>query len=349
MKILTKLEDALEVYSSEAAERTFKWIFNEIHHTCYLLVIKDGVPSMVKLDPQGIPASLRKTLRQKTKLAKTLRNKPLRLMGCVVKVRKEGTATHEFPKWIESIPQKLPDGAYILNLTDAVILNKEGNYLPILGGSGARGFRDVPIPNYDDVRLAMGYDKLGIFETSWTAKKPIAVFRGGPTGCGTTSKTNQRLRLAEMRSPLLDVGLTRVKSSNPRIDPERGLSMMETNMSPVSFMSMEDQSKYKYIIHVDGNVAAYRLLATMMTGSLILRVKSVYTLWADSVLEDGVHYISIAEDLSDLESTIEWCRNNDSKCRAIAKKGRSVAQKLLTRESIDSYFVKVLRKIKRSF
>lgn len=348
MKILTKLEDALDVYSSDVAERTFKWIFNEIHHTCYLLVVKEGVRTMFKLDPPGIPASLRKTLRQKTKLAKTLRNKSLRLMGCVVKQRKEGTTTHEYPLWIESIPHKVPEGAYILNLTDAVILRKEGEYLPVLSGSGAHGFFDVPIPNYDDVRIVMGFDKLPEFQTAWSEKKPIAVFRGGPTGCGTTSKTNQRLKLAEMRSPLLDVGITRTKSSNPRIDPVRGLSMIETSVSPVPFMSMEEQSAHKYIIHVDGNVAAYRLLTTMMTGSLILRVKSVYTLWADSVLEDGVHYLSVAEDLSDLETRIAWCKDNDAKCRAIAKKGRTVAQKLLTKEFADAYFVKTLRKIKRA-
>ncbi len=348
MKILTRVEDALELYNTDVAERTFKWIFNELHHTCYLLVVKTGVPTMVKLDPPGIPTSLRKTLRQKTKIAKTLRNKSLRLMGCVVKQRKEGSSTHEFPVWIESIPHKLPDGAYILNLTDAVILRKEGEYLPVLSGSGAHGFYDIPIPNYDDVRLVMGYDKLPVFQTTWSEKKPIAVFRGGPTGCGTTSRTNQRLKLAEMRSPVLDVGITRTKSSNPRIDPERGLSMIETSVDPVGFMSMEEQSTYKYIIHVDGNVAAYRLLTTMMTGSLILRVKSVYTLWADSVLEEGVHYISIAEDLLDLESTLAWCQKNDAKCRSIAKKGRTVAQKLLTKEFVDAYFVKVLRKIKRA-
>ena len=41
-------------------------------------------------------------------------------------------------------------------------------------------------------------------------------------------------------------------------------------------MPMEEQSKYKYIIHIDGNVNAYRLLNSMLTGSLILRVKSEY-------------------------------------------------------------------------
>ena len=347
MKILTKLEDALSVYKSDVAERTFKWIFNDIHHTCYLLLVKNGVPSMFKLDPQGIPTSLRKTLRQKTKLAKTLRNKPLRLMGCVVKVRKEGTTTHEFPRWIESIPYKLPDGAFLLNLTDAVILRKEDGFLPVLSGSGAHGFHDIPMPNYDDVRIAMGFDTVPVFETVWSEKKPIAVFRGGPTGCGTTSKTNQRLKLAEMVSPLMDVGITRTKSPNPRIDPERGLSMIETSVSPVPFMSMAEQSKHKYIIHVDGNVAAYRLLTTMLTGSLILRVKSVYTLWSDSVLEEGVHYISIAEDLSDLESTLVWCQKNDAKCRSIAKKGLAIAQKLLSKEYIDKYFVKLLKGVKK--
>jgi hypothetical protein len=46
-------------------------------------------------------------------------------------------------------------------------------------------------------------------------------------------------------------------------------------------MTLKEQSRFKYIVHIDGNVNAYRLLTTMKTGSVILRVVSEYTSWAD--------------------------------------------------------------------
>ena len=353
-------------WSFDAIEPTLKYIFDTLHHTCYLLCVESSKPTLYKLEPSGIPDYhenlIRKTLKQRSKLAKTLRNKPLRVMNCIIKQRKsESTSSAEFPRWLDSIQYRLPDGVFILNLTDAVILRKDGRLpwepmstktklnpsLPILGGSGAIGYWDIPMPNYDDIRIIMGYDKIGNYETDWSAKKDVAVFRGGPTGCGTTPRTNQRLHLAEMRSPELDVGLTRVKTGNVRVDPEEGLSLIETDIKPVSFMNMEDQSKHKYIIHIDGNVAAYRLLHTMLTGSLILKVKGVFTLWTDHILEDGVHYIGIKADLSDLQEKLNWCKHHDKECRAIAKKGLEFAQKALTPDYINASFVKLLWSLKK--
>jgi hypothetical protein len=212
------------------------------------------------------------------------------------------------------------------------------SHLPILSGSGQTGYWDIPIPNYDDVRLVMGYDKIGTPELNWSAKKDIAVFRGGPTGCGYTANTNMRLKLASMKSDLLDVGIVQNKSSSLKFDPVEGLGTLETTQKKVGFLDlMTEQSTYKYIIHVDGNVAAYRLLKSMLTGSLILRVKSPYTLWMDHKLEAGKHYIEIESDLSNLESTIQWCLNHDKECKKIATRGLQFSQKVLTLEFTQVY------------
>jgi hypothetical protein len=105
---------------------------------------------------------------------------------------------------------------------------------------------------------------------------------------------------------------------------------------------MAEQSNYKYIIHIDGNVNAYRLLTTMRTGSLILRVSSVYRSWVDHLIKPDIHYIQIKPDLSDLESSIEWCMDNDDKCRQIAQNGLDFAISVLQKEFIKRYFQKML-------
>ena len=50
-------------------------------------------------------------------------------------------------------------------------------------------------------------------------------------------------------------------------------------------IDMAEQSKYKYIINIEGNSAAYRLSYLLKMGSLILNVKSENTLWWESIWE----------------------------------------------------------------
>jgi len=354
---------------ADAAEHTLKYIYEKLHHNCYMLCVTAGNSELYKLESSTTAPSfktaltkLNKTIKgQKRKtLLKTLKSKQWRVMQCIVKPYKSSTTSKNYPEFLEGL--QLPDGVFILNLTDAVILREDGTepwqmvsgskslgeynfktHLPILSGSGQKGYWDIPIPNYDDIRIALGTDKIGIPELDWSQKKGIAVFRGGPTGCGYTINTNMRLKLATLKSDILDVGIVENKSNSLKFDPEEGLGMLDTDQSKVPFLDLiTQQSKYKYIIHVDGNVAAYRLLKSMLTGSVILRVKSEYTIWADHLLKEGKHYISVKSDLSDLDDVLEWCKNNDKKCQKIAKEGLSFATKVLTKEYLRDYFQRLL-------
>jgi hypothetical protein len=353
-----------------SAENTFKYVFDKLHHNCYLLCVGDKT-EILKLEssttaPSFKPAltRLNKTIKgnKRKTLLKTLKSKEWRIMQCIVKPYKESVAS-EYPHFLEGL--NLPRGLFLLNITDAVILREDGtepwhmvssrplgeynfkSYLPILSGSGQKGYWDIPIPNYDDVRLVMGFDKIGTPTLDWNSKKSIAVFRGGPTGCGYTIETNMRLKLAAMRSERLDVGIVKT-SSGLRFDPKDGLGPLETTQKKVGFLDLiTDQSKYKYIINVDGNVAAFRLLKSMLTGSLILRVKSEYTIWADHLLQEGKHYVSVASDLSDLNSVLDWCDQNDSKCKKIAEQGKRFAEKVLTKEFLQKYFIELLNTVQK--
>ena len=354
--------------TDQAAENTLKYIFEKLHHSCYMLCIS-GKHELYKLESSTTsPAfktaftKLNKTIKADKRkiLLKTLKSKQWRVMQCIVKPYRKGTATVEYPRFLEGL--ELPDGVYILNLTDAVILREDGNepwpmvtgmkslgeynfkeHLPILSSSGQVGYWDVPIPNYDDIRFTLGYDKIGVPELDWTQKKGVAVFRGGPTGCGYTVQTNMRLKLASMKSDLLDVGIVENKSNTLKFDPKDGLGLLDTTQKKVGFLDLiTEQSKYKYIIHVDGNVAAYRLLKSMLTGSVILRVKSEYTIWADHLLKDGVHYISVTPDLSNLDEVLQWCIANDKKCKKIAEQGLKFAQNVLELPFLQTYFKSLL-------
>jgi DNA-directed RNA polymerase II subunit RPB2 len=354
-------------FDIETAQRTLYFIFNILHHNCYLLCVSNGKPTLTKLEPQGMPEVFKEQIEEfkknNPKLASNL-GSDIRIMQCIIRERKDTFAT-EFNDWINSIQSSFPDGVYILDLTDAVILRNDnkpywepysGNqintqkYLPILGYSGAKNFYDIPIPNFDDIEIATNhFSDLPKSRYNWEEKIPKAVFRGNPTGCGTDSQTNMRIRLAEMMKDnynYLDVGLIKTTSNLPRFDPVKGLKLINVNANPVDRIDMEEQSKYKYIIHIDGNVAAYRLLKTMLLGSVILKVEGKYLLWIEQLLQDGVNYIKIKEDLSDLIEKIEWCNSHSEECKTIAENGVELAKKILNKDYIDDSFLKILLNVK---
>jgi hypothetical protein len=166
-----------------------------------------------------------------------------------------------------------------------------------------------------------------------------------------------RIRLVMEQSKWIDARFTSregnetIDSKSIRYDPKYGLGSMKTSIKSDmnSFLSMAEQSKYKYIIHVDGNVNAYRLLTTMTTGSLVLRVTSQYTSWADHLLQHMVHYVPVKQDLSDLNEVIQWCNANDDKCQKIAANGMEFARSILNKQFIQTYFQMVLWQLSQHY
>ena len=377
--------------TEDAFSNTLHYIFDKLSHSCYMLCIADNVPRMYKLESKTnshlfdeatkraaiikLRANPLVTAAQKGRIMSTI-SEPVRIMQCIVKpVAEKGKveiAENEYMDLLRGL--SLPNGVFLLNLTDAVILRDNGqepfpmvtgdrslgafdfpSHIPILSLSGQRGYLDIPIPNYDDLFVVLGKNPVPLdkFVTRWS-KKTIdrAIFRGGPSGCGYTADTNMRVKLATMAQSEdtardLDVGITgkggTIDSNSIRFDPVHGLGMLNTGIKPADkFVSMIEQSHYKYIIHIDGNVNAYRLLTTMATGSLIIRVKSEYTSWVDHMINPNEHYVLVRADLSNLLDKIAWCRANDSKCRKIAQQGMEFARMALTRDFVTNTFQKIL-------
>ena len=377
----------------ESLSNTLRYVMDFLHHQCYMLCINDNNVLLCKLDAQSTAPVFKDVLLRSVDETQLYKNNTmnhrqykaiqesvnknidkLRVMQCVVKPFAESDKNIKNNEYLELVRGlNLPNGVFMLNLTDAVILRNDGKspftmvtgktdlgehdyakHIPILSISGQRNYLDIPMPNYDDVMFVMktpqkygagaASDPDPSYVTKWE-DKPLekAVFRGGPTGCGYTEKTNMRIKLAKMRSSLLDAKLTNkdgnsVDSKAIKFDPKYGIGSMNTNIGMSgNFLTMADQSKYKYIIHVDGNVNAYRLLATMLTGSLILRVTSQYTSWVDHMIQHKVHYVPVKADLSDLLDVIRWCKKNDDKCQEIARNGMEFARSILSKKYIQSY------------
>jgi len=369
--------------TQQALTNTLDYLFKKLHHSFYMLCIMDNKSVIYKVEmteaaPSFINAiqtihlpSLERNLlitdAQKKFIKKELK-KPARILQCIFKEQykpiTEETRYVEENLYANIVKNmKLPNGVFILNLTDAILLKANGRepfpmvtgdlplnefnfsqHIPILTMSGQNNYLDIPIPNYDDIDFAKK-TALTQFNTTWSEKKNKAIFRGGAGGCGYTAETNQRLKLITFKNDLLDVGLTTknktIDSKSIKFDPIYGIGMLNTNIKSANFVTIQEQSNYKYIIHVDGNIQAYRLLTTMRTGSLILRVKSEYTSWVDHLIKPNIHYILINADLSNLEERIQWCIEHDKECEIIAKNSLSFSTTMSDETIIKKYFQKI--------
>ena len=104
--------------------------------------------------------------------------------------------------------------------------------------------------------------------TPWSERKPVAVFRGASTGCGTTIETNQRLKLAmlSVQNPkIIDAGITKWNLRSRKVMKYPYLQtinlpyLQKLGIHKVNSLTPYEQSQYKYIIHVDGHVSAFRV------------------------------------------------------------------------------------------
>lgn len=246
-----------------------------------------------------------------------------------------------------------------------LVSNNFTNYTPILSMSSCKDFSDILIPTYDDwIRIQSKENKYfprssqeynHTFDIKWDDKKAIAVFRGSSTGAGVTIETNQRLNLAYIginikNKKYLDVGITKWSIRPKKIINESFLQTIDIKNLPfklINKLTPKQQSKYKYIIHVDGHVSALRLSYELSMNCVILIVKSKWKMWFSDFLIPYKHYIPIKEDLSDIIDIIKWCQNNDNECKKIAKNAKEFYNQYLQKDGVFDYFQKLFIDLKK--
>lgn len=242
-------------------------------------------------------------------------------------------------------------------------------YAPILSMVGHKNFADIPIPTGDDwARVSRQEGKFfsrtcnrdfEVKNVPWEDRKSVAVFRGGSTGCGVTIKTNIRLKAAYISSKkptdddgslLLDAGITNWNLRPRKLKNEQYLQTIDIKNLPFSLvprLTPQEQAEYKYILHLDGHVSAFRLGAELSSGGCILLPSSKYKLWYRDFLVPYKHYVPVKGDLSDLIKKIKWCKRHDEKCKKIAKRAKKFAEKYITKKGILDYLQKLLYTLKQ--
>jgi hypothetical protein len=203
----------------------------------------------------------------------------------------------------------------------------------------------------------------------WEDKKPIAFFRGTSTGCGNDIYTNQRIKLAFLDSKwnadlgqdpstskqILDAKIVkwayRLKKTekDTMFDRINEKKLNEMGIKLGDKVSIDGLYNYKYVINVDGNVAAYRLGFLLSLNAVVFIVEGKYKLWFQDKLVENKHYISVKADLSNLKEKIYWCKNHDAECKEIAKNALQFHNETFTENNMFDYTLEMMNKMNKKY
>jgi hypothetical protein len=242
-------------------------------------------------------------------------------------------------------------------------------YCTVFSGSSSERYADLLLPTWDDWARVESFENKWYkgtcknydfnFSSDWANKKPTAVFRGSTTGTGFNIETNMRLKAAMLSNnnekdkdgvPYLDVGITKWNLRPRKHEQSEYIDTIDISKLPfglTEYLSPEEQSKYKYILNIDGHVSAYRLSLELSMNSVVLLVDSEWKLWFSNKLIPYEHYVPIKADLSNLITQIKWCKENDEKCEKISKNAKQFYQKYLCKSGIFDYLQKILIDVKK--
>ncbi|OZC12709.1 hypothetical protein X798_00341 [Onchocerca flexuosa] len=178
----------------------------------------------------------------------------------------------------------LPNTEFIFNLGDWPLVKVGSDLVPMISWCGSRDTMDIVVPTYElmksvidsmesvtlDIHSVRGEKYYG-----WQQKKNKAVFRG-------RDSNELRLKIAKLsrlHSDFLDAGITQYFFFN-----------QSQHTPTVETMPFPDFFKYKFVLNIDGTVAAYRFPFLLAGDSIVFKSFSDYYEHFYADLEEGLHY-----------------------------------------------------------
>uniref|UniRef100_A0A383W8X9 Glycosyl transferase CAP10 domain-containing protein n=1 Tax=Tetradesmus obliquus TaxID=3088 RepID=A0A383W8X9_TETOB len=224
---------------------------------------------------------------------------------------------------VEVFGLELPDVLFLLNTDDAPVCNREQAMnrecaAPVISLSKEANMADLlgPVMRRADAEVVHRH-------APWASKKNKAFFRGSPS-CGGMPFPPQCARslvarLAQVSYPhLLDAGLVEPYNRPDQIEGDPVLRDGNGSLPVLPKVSMAELPDYKWLLNLDGHIAAYRLANLLATNSLVFKQQSNMVEYYYRSLRPFHHYVPIFKTSEhDLVPRLEWAFAHDELSRHI--------------------------------
>ena len=148
--------------------------------------------------------------------------------------------------------------------------------------------------------------------------------------------------------------LQEATSRETRIEGDEEALLLDVAKQPK--VKQLDQSKFKWLLHLDGQSCSSRLEQIMTMGSLIFKEESGYYPFFHRLLrplggkggaEDG-HYLPVwrqGEGPESVLGAIKWAKENQEKAREAAERSRELAKEIFSPSSLACYWLVLFDKL----
>jgi hypothetical protein len=188
------------------------------------------------------------------------------------------------------------------------------------------------IVNFDSTRH-MG----GMFDhpdPPWDSKCDDCVWRGADTGWD-----GDRLRFVKQYGKSHNVGFSQF------VQDALESPHLYTHEMKKPKLSIQEMKKYKYLPVIDGNDKSSSLGWVMASNSVPIMPKPRFHTWAcEPWMEPDIHYVEVKKDWSNFDEKLEWCRDNDEKCKEIAENGTLYMMQFMN-QTQETYIEKQLSRL----
>jgi hypothetical protein len=258
----------------------------------------------------------------------------------------------ELQWYLEQISHRLKDCDFVINHRDQLVVPRvNGNpvphflsrprdsfeyrepLLPVFSLCGREDFRDLLFMNPDDI-YRVASSRFGIEfparnyrkfveppRIPWKSRIPKLVFRGRPTGFGEAHNVRVQAYKYFQHNPHFDIGLTaRMPTARKYYYHGSLLPAPQNRFSVAPTLEFQTFSRYKFILYIDGNVAAYRLATLFSTGCLVFILQKEFTMWCDPYLKHGYNCIH-AHSFFELKELVDHYLRHEEEAQQIAQNG----------------------------
>jgi hypothetical protein len=163
-------------------------------------------------------------------------------------------------------------------------------------------------------------------DTPWDRKRPMAIFRGQLTGSVSNydkhdddienCRRMKRCRLVyqHANSTLINAKLTTTRGRLP--STIHGVEIVGETIT------IREMMRYKAILLLEGNDVASGLKWALLSQSVVLMPKPRHTSWCmEELLQPWIHYVPLKDDLSDVETQMQWILHHSDEAWRISQRG----------------------------